>query len=60
MACFPLNMYYYTFLQIYLQHSLSFQEKMQRDINVKYLGLRLKCVILRPVTTNVELLDKFR
>jgi len=43
-----------------LQYSLSFQEKLLRDIFVKYLGLRLRCIILRPVTNKLELLDKFR
>jgi len=37
-ACFPLSMYYYTFLQLYLQHSLSFQENILGDIIVKVLG----------------------
>jgi len=60
-ALFPIQyILLHFFLQLCLQHSLSFQEKLLRDIIVKYLGLRLRCVILRPVTNKFELLDKFR
>jgi len=35
MACFAFSMYCYTFSQLYLQHSISFQEKILTDIIVK-------------------------
>jgi len=59
-ACFPLSMYYYNFFTTISTTFLSFQGKILVDIIVKYLDLRLSSVILRPVTNNIELLDKFR
>jgi len=53
----------YVLLQLFTTMSttfLSFQGKILVDIIVKYLDLRLSSVILRPVTNNIELLDKFR
>jgi len=59
-ACFPLSMYYYNFFTSMSTTFLSFQGKILVDIIVKYLGLRLSCMIIRPVTNNIQLLDEFR
>jgi len=48
------------FLQLNLKYYLLFQEKFLGDIIVIYVDLRLMCVIVRPVTNNLQLVDKFR
>jgi hypothetical protein len=44
---------------LYLQRSFTFQVKFLGLIIVKYFGLRLSCVILRPVTNKLQFVDKF-